>query len=247
MAQQGISAHTAGKTRHALASGCLSLPAIDLPLVNGSTGCASQGTGQASTVRKAAVSLVLGFCSKLQRIACCLLAVLLFSVTTSVLATEVQTSEYRVKTAFLYNFSRFVTWPETALQYHTEFSLCVTGSDPFSVHDPFSVQLEKLTGKVVHNTPLVVRHLNSLTLLDSCHLVFVGEDADFSEILLLLGEKPVLTVSETADFIEQGGMIQFVLVDNMVRFKINVTAANNAGLNISSKLLLLAISVSEGH
>jgi hypothetical protein len=177
----------------------------------------------------------------LQRIVCWLLTVLLLSVAPSVLATSVQTTEYRVKIAFLYNFSRFVTWPEAALQNSAKFSLCVTGTDPFGA------QLDKLAGKAVHNTSLEVRRLNNLTMLDSCHLVFVGEDADLAEILLLLGEQPVLTVSESADFIEQGGIIQFVLVDNKVRFKINMDAANHAGLNISSKLLSLAVSVTGGH
>jgi hypothetical protein len=177
----------------------------------------------------------------LPRIVRCLLAVLLLSLPPLVLAAEVQTTEYRVKTAFLYNFSRFVTWPETALQDHKQFSLCVTGTDPFGS------QLDKLTGKAVHNTSLVVRRLSSLAMLDSCHLVYIGVDAELAEVLLLLGEKPVLTVSETADFIEQGGMIQFVLVDNKVMFRINVAAATTAGLNISSKLLSLAVSVTGGY
>jgi hypothetical protein len=241
MAQQGNSVRNAGRTTHALASGCFSLPDIHLTLVNGSTDNASPSNGQANVVSKATIRFAPGFGNKLHRITGCLLAVLLFSVSSSVLATEVQSTEYRVKRAFLHNFSRFVTWPETALQYHTEFSLCVIGADPFGT------QLDKLTGKVVHNKPLVVKHLNSLALPDNCHLVFVGKDADVAEILLLLGEKPVLTVSETAEFIEQGGMIQFVLVDNKVRFKINVSAATNAGLNISSKLLPLAVSIRQGH
>ena len=173
------------------------------------------------------------------RIVCCLLAVLLLSVPALVTAGGT-TTEYRVKTAFLYNFSRFVTWPKGALPDRTEFSLCVIGSDPFGT------QLDKLAGKTVHNKPLVVRRLSSLALLDSCHLLYIGENAALAEVLLLLGEQPVLTVSEATDFIEQGGIIQFILVENKVRFRVNVDAANNAGLGISSKLLSLAISITGG-
>jgi len=174
------------------------------------------------------------------RIAGCLLVVLLLSAPALVLPAEVQTIEYRVKTAFLYNFSRFVTWPEAALQGRTEFVLCVIGTDPFGE------QLDKLAGKTVHNHPLAVRRPGSLAMLDDCQLVYIGENAALAEILLLLGEKPVLTISEAADFTEQGGIIQFTLARNKVRFKINVVAASTAGLSISSKLLSLAISVTEG-
>ena len=152
-------------------------------------------------------------------------------------ADETQISEYRVKSAFLYNFSRFVTWPEAKLQDRTEFSLCIIGTDPFGA------QLDKLTGKTVHNHTLVVRRLNSLAMVDDCHLVYIGEDTMPADILLLVRELPVLTVSDAEDFIEQGGIIQFKLVQNKVRFRINMDAANSAGLKVSSKLLSLAISV----
>ena len=173
----------------------------------------------------------------LPRILCGLLTALLLSVPAIVLADETRISEYRVKTAFLYNFARFVTWPRATLQDRPEFTLCITGSDPFGP------QLDELTGKAVQDKTLVVRRLSSLAMVDDCQLVYIGENAELTEILLLLGGQPVLTVSDTAGFIEEGGIIQFMVIQNKVRFRINVAAANAAGLNISSKLLSLAISV----
>jgi hypothetical protein len=177
----------------------------------------------------------------LPRIVRYLLAVLLLSVPALAVADETQISEYRVKSAFLYNFSRFVTWPEATLQDRTEFSLCVIGTDPFGS------QLDKLTGKAVHSHTLVIRRLNSLAMVDDCHLVYIGEDTTTTDILLLVRKLPVLTVSDAADFIEQGGIIQFKLVQSKVRFRINIDAANSAGLRISSKLLSLAINVTGRH
>jgi len=173
----------------------------------------------------------------LPRIVRSLLAALLLAVPALSMADEALISEYRVKAAFLYNFSRFVTWPETTLQDRTEFSLCVIGTDPFGA------QLDKLAGKPVHNNTLVIKRLKSLTLADDCQLVYISEDTEPTEVLLLVREKPVLTVSDAEDFIEQSGIIQFKLVQNRVRFRINMDAANSAGLSISSKLLSLAISV----
>lgn len=177
----------------------------------------------------------------LPRIVCRLLTVLLLSVPASALSHEAQVLEHQVKTAFLYNFTRFVSWPEASLQNRTEFNLCVIGANPFGAH------LDKLAGKTVQNNTLVVKHLSSLAMLDDCQLVYIGEHANLTEILLLLREQPVLTVSDTDDFIEQGGIIQFMLVQNNVRFRINVVAANNANLSISSKLLSLAVTVTGGN
>lgn len=173
----------------------------------------------------------------LPRIVRGLLAALLLSAPAFAVADEAQISEYRVKSAFLYNFSRFVTWPETTLQDRAEFLLCVIGTDPFGA------QLDKLTDKTVHNHTLVVRRLNSLAVIDDCQLVYIGEDTMPADILLLVRERPILTVSDAEDFIEQGGIIQFELVQSKVRFRINMDAANSAGLRVSSKLLSLAISV----
>lgn len=171
----------------------------------------------------------------LNRIIRYLLTVLLLSA--PVMADETRLSESQVKTAFLYNFSRFVTWPQTALQDRTEFVLCVIGTDPFGT------QLDNLTGKAVQDKTLVVRRHSSLALEDDCQLVYMSKNAELGAILLLLREQPVLTVSDAAGFIEQGGIIQFIVIENKVRFRINAGAAKSAGLNISSKLLSLAASV----
>ena len=176
--------------------------------------------------------------SGLLRILRCLTAAYLLCIGNPSSADEAQVSEYRVKTAFLYNFSRFVTWPAIAMHERTEFSLCVIGSDPFGE------QLDKLTGKTVHSRTLVVNRLSSIAMLDSCHLLYISEDAELVKVLSVVRDQPVLTVSDVDNFTEQGGIIQFKLVQNKVRFRINASAAGSANLTISSKLLSLALDVS---
>lgn len=172
------------------------------------------------------------------RILRCLTAAYLLCLGMPASADEARVSEYRVKTAFLYNFSRFVTWPAVAMHERSEFSLCVIGSDPFGE------QLDKLAGKTVHSRTLVVNRLSSIAMLDSCHLLYISEDAEPVKVLSVVRDQPVLTVSDVENFTEQGGIIQFKLVQNKVRFRINASAAASAGLNISSKLLSLALDVS---
>jgi len=144
-------------------------------------------------------------------------------------------TEYRIKAAFLYNFTSFVTWPQDQADI-PGFTLCVLGEDPFGN------LLDKLAGKSVNGRPLVVRRLGSLALLDRCKLVFISEtsSSQIGDALALLHELPVLTVSDIRGFTDLGGIIEFRIIANKVRFDINTTAAESAGLSISSKLLSLA-------
>ena len=164
-----------------------------------------------------------------------LLAVAL-SVTPALCKTdELAASEYRIKAAFLYNFARFVSWPDSDTG-NNGFSLCVLGTDPFGE------LVDSLAGKQVHNQGLVIRRLGELLPEDNCQLVYISSDntIDLDATLSLLRVHPVLTVSDMDDFITRGGIIRFRLVDKKVRFDINIDAANTAGLTISSKLLSLA-------
>jgi hypothetical protein len=149
-------------------------------------------------------------------------------------------TEYRVKTAFLYNFARFVTWPVIP---PGQFSLCVFGADPLDK------QLDTLQNKTIHGRSLRVIHLNSLAMIDNCQLLFVSRSQTHKlhDVISTLREQPVLTVSDIDNFIESGGIIGFRLIDNKVRFDINTGAAKTAGLSISSKLLTLASTIRRGN
>lgn len=175
---------------------------------------------------------------RLQGMKCMLLAALLFCTPAFSMAEELA-SEYQVKAAFLYNFSRFTSWPEEAATGAAGFHICLAGSDPFGG------ALESLTGKMVRNRPLVIHRAGTATLTEDCQMVFVSnsEAGRIDELLAGLRHKPVLTVSDADDFTRQGGIIQLRLVDRKIRFEINVDAAERAGLNISSKLLSLATVV----
>ena len=144
-------------------------------------------------------------------------------------------TEYRIKAAFLYNFTSFVNWPEGSAG-ESGFTLCILGKNPFGN------QLDKLAGKPVDQARLVIKRIDRPEYLESCRLVFIGDisTARLDETLSLLHDMPVLTVSDTLGFAELGGMIEFRIIANKVRFAINNKAAESAGLSISSKLLNLA-------
>ncbi len=166
-----------------------------------------------------------------------LVALLVLCVPVSVPAAEYLQAEYRVKAAFLYNFARFTSWPE-----HTSsvFKLCVLGDDPFGE------ALDALIGKTVHGEVLTISRLVHPSELDGCELVYISTSHtdNLDELLVLLRDQAVLTVSDIDAFIDHGGIIGFRIADNKVRFEINTSAAARADLSISSKLLSLANRVS---
>jgi len=168
-----------------------------------------------------------------------LLVTLLFCASAFSMAEDRQMTEYRVKAAFLYNFSRFVTWPKRAGLNKGFFNLCVLGEDPFGK------LLDVLSGKYIQNDWLEIKRLDSLDEDHACQIVYVSQTvaSDLEDIMSTLKNQPVLTVSDIGGFTSRGGIIQFKLDNNKVRFDINIDAAKRAGLTISSKLLSLATVV----
>jgi hypothetical protein len=181
--------------------------------------------------------------SRLRGTAAAALAMLLFYTPAWSHADDASASEYRIKAASLYNFSRFTNWPDENTAAPAGFNLCVIGENPFGD------ALDSLSGKVVRNRSLVIHATEQPEDQESCHLVFIGrtEQARTAEILASLVNRPVLTVSDSDGFTEQGGIIELKLVERKVRFEINIDAAERAGLVISSKLLNLATIVHDNN
>jgi hypothetical protein len=150
-----------------------------------------------------------------------------------------QLSEYKVKAAFLFNFTKFVEWPpESFARPDAPLVIGVFGENPFGA------DLEAMIhNKTVNNRSLETRQFRSPAECTNCHVLFVGaaEKGRLKEILEKLRNSSVLTVSETDGFTEAGGMINFVRDGTKFRFQINNDAAKKANLKISSKMLGLAV------
>jgi hypothetical protein len=149
-------------------------------------------------------------------------------------------AEYDVKAAFLYSFTKFIEWPESA--FHDDRSslrLCVLGDDPFGG------SLQEIMNGEVAGRHLTVLRVSSLKEPAGCQVLFVSrsEREKLPQILNAVREAPVLTVGDTSGFLEEGGIVNFVLQGSKVRFEINQASAERAGIRISSKLLRLATRV----
>jgi hypothetical protein len=152
-------------------------------------------------------------------------------------------AEYQVKAAYLLNFARFVEWPTGALPASSPLNIAIVGDDPFA-----GALDEVLRGKSANGHPIQLRHLHWNDVLAPSQIIFISasEEGHLPQILRFIGRDSVLTVSDIDRFSLRGGVIEFLMVGNRVRFDINRTSANTAQLNISSKLLNVARAVHEG-
>lgn len=149
--------------------------------------------------------------------------------------------EYQVKAAYLLNFTRYVEWPPQALGAPDDpVSICVLGRDPFG-----SVLDATVRGRTAYGRPLAVRRIRAPSEAAGCHLVFISRETWGAqrELPRSLRSPGMLTVGESDDFAQEGGIIGFVIQNETVRFVVNAEARDRAGLRISSRMLSLAAAV----
>lgn len=155
-----------------------------------------------------------------------------------VLAQNDDSAEYRVKLAFLYRFAQFVQWPSEAYRDPSSpLMICVAGPDPF-----VGGMEDELRGRTANGHPIQIKRLVVTDDPKACHIIFVraGEKRVAGKILAGLRGSNTLTIGETKGFADLGGVINMTLEENKMRFEINLDAAMETRLKISSKLLALA-------
>jgi hypothetical protein len=143
--------------------------------------------------------------------------------------------EYRVKAVFLFNFSRFVEWPDSAFAApDAPFVIGVFGQDPFGP------ELDEVaSGETVNGRQLLIRRIQDVEGAGDCQILFIParEQNKLDAILTALDRRSTLTVSDLDGAASRGAMIRLVTDRNRVRLRVNVDSARAAGLSISSKLL----------
>lgn len=151
------------------------------------------------------------------------------------------TSEYLIKAGYVYNFAKLVEWPAAVAQKSRAIVIGVLGNDGFA-----AVLERVVDGKKIDGRPFLVKRLKNREFTGcGCHILFVSaaESVRADEIIQFQNAGSVLTISEAPDFARRGGVVAFVLQDSRVRFAVNVDAASQASLTISSRLLALATIV----
>ncbi len=156
-----------------------------------------------------------------------------------------QQSEYTIKAVFLEHFTRFIEWPESSNIADTSypFFIAIIGENPFG-----SILDQIYTEQKIRNKKVEILYISTPDGITDCHILFVSSSNKeiLPEILSRTRNKPILTVSDTKGFAENGVLINFYLAGNKIKFEINETAVHESGLVMSYRLLNLARIVNQG-
>jgi hypothetical protein len=145
-----------------------------------------------------------------------------------------------VEAVYLLNFGKFVEWPAKVDAPGESFTICVLGQYPFGPALDKTIAGESIDGRKV-----AVRRITKPQEAMNCRILFISlsEETRLPDILKTLDNASILTVSNVPKFSQLGGMIQFVVEANKVRFEVNLARAERAGLSLSSELLKVAATV----
>ena len=147
-----------------------------------------------------------------------------------------------VKAIFLYRFAGYITWPPSA-RATPHFTIAVAGDDEVA---------DELAGFLpthpVGNQPALVRRITSPGEVGDAQIVFIGTGypGNLRAFVQALAHRPVLVVTDRQGGLSSGSIVNFVLIDQHVRFEISLSAAARADLKMSAQLLAVASHVDTG-
>ncbi len=187
--------------------------------------------------------------SRLQRLAPALILVLLCGPGAGSTFSESEKEdaanlEYQVKAGFVFNFLKFVSWPDDSILAPNSWKIGVLGD-----RSVFKTMRDTLSGKTIDDRPVEVIKLKTDEDVIGCHVMFVMDDFD-TETWAKFGElkhTPILIVGESKDFAKRHGIIGFVERKGSIRLQINPSRAKNASLVISGKLARIAEVVKDAN
>lgn len=149
-----------------------------------------------------------------------------------------QHREHEVRAAFVYNFAKFVDWPEGSLPAD-RFTICVAG-DPRVASALDTI----IAGEIVRGRALERADAATADAARRCQILYLGQPDDrTARLLASVRGNPVLTVGDSPRFLELGGAVRFLQEDGRVRFDVNMAVVNQAGLEMGTNLLRVARQV----
>jgi hypothetical protein len=144
--------------------------------------------------------------------------------------------EYKVKSALIEQFTRFIEWPLEILDSNNpdSFTIGIVGKNPFGHYLEELSKLKKIKNKIIK-----IQILSDISELDKIPVLFISksEKNRINKIIALTENKPILTIGDTEGYAEKGVMINIYIEDNLPRFEVNKRAVDKSGLRFSSKLL----------
>lgn len=149
-----------------------------------------------------------------------------------------QSLDYRYQAVFIHNFCKHTHWPSD-VQFQ-ELTIAVLGNNKVAG------QMETFfTGKTAYSKKIVVKHFASVDELVYTPVLFVptSNKNNLSQILLKVGQKPTLIITEKEGWGGLGSLINFVVTEEgKYRFELNQQALKKHNLKVTSELVALSIT-----
>ncbi|MCW8801152.1 MAG: YfiR family protein [Desulfobacter sp.] len=156
--------------------------------------------------------------------------------------------EYRVKAAFVYNFTKLIQWPQTAFDNEGENFKMVVFGDEYLKESFQTIDGKISTGRLISIQYSDLKANDYKKMLEESHIIFISRHIRLEQVLQILssiGDRPVLTIGDAKNFSRAGGIIQFFTREDQLHFEVNVKKAEAHQLKFSSRLLKLAVIVNE--
>ncbi|MBQ0720772.1 MAG: YfiR family protein [Gammaproteobacteria bacterium] len=148
-------------------------------------------------------------------------------------------SDHQIKAAFIFNFANFVRWPKEAFAGDgSPFVICASNAQSPTI----KTLAEVVEDESINSHKLIVKAPFDPTELSDCHILFLekADIADYQTQLAKLSTGKLLTVSDTRNFVDKGGLIQLTLNKARIQPTINTIQVERSQLKVSSTLLRLA-------
>lgn len=170
---------------------------------------------------------------------------LLLSLSEPIWAQQTDLNENQIKAAYLYKFASYVDWPPfTFAQADSPLTIAIIGADEVAA------ELDSLTkARSINGRPLQIKSLEAGQPLTGIQVLFIGQQARRNAFVLPEDIKiePVLTVTDSRNGLDSGSIINFVMVDDHIRFEVSTAHADRCGLKISARLLGVAQRIETGR
>ncbi|HUR39872.1 MAG TPA: YfiR family protein [Verrucomicrobiae bacterium] len=164
------------------------------------------------------------------------LAALLLAVAPGLASPAESSTLPAVKAAFVFNFIKLVSWPESRLPAGgATVQVCALRGDEME-----PALRQALNGKMTGSHPIQVQMMDPGDNLSTCHVLYLGNPSARSALMARVGGKGVLLVDEGQQFSWPDGMIRLFQEQNRMRFELNLDSLERAGLKVDPRLIRLA-------
>ena len=144
-------------------------------------------------------------------------------------------TKYDIEAAFIYKFLQYIDWPQLDRK---NLYICFIGGKQIEI------SMNSLENKNYKNRKIKVKKISKIEQSDSCNILYIDNKRhDFEKLKNVSTSKDLLTIGNEKGFLESGGIINFVEINNKVGFEVNYHSAKLSRIKISSKLLRLASRV----